>query len=1068
MRIALSRVRLPNRKPLTLKRFRLLDLLHQNAHRKLIFVCAPAGFGKTTLLVDFANDLDASVCWYQIGNTEKNLVAFFTYLVNAVQQTYPAFGKDLISLVTDNTHPDPSSLAIEFCNEAINSIQDFTLVFLDDYHLVSDFPEVVLFIEKVFQLIPDNIRFVIGSRNFYGIPSTELYIREELTTLSNDELAFTEDELVDLSNQYFQVNLSQSEAKSIIANTEGWIIAILLALRSKNLTNAIPRLAGAKEQIFKFLHDEILSSLDPELRKFVLVSGLFPEFQVELCNHLLQISNADQFVRRLIEQNLFVSQTETGDSVYYQYHQLFRDFLDVEKTTYLTWAEIHDYQLRAAEWYQETGAVESSIDQLLLVGNLPQAADLTNQVAPEIYRTGRQAVLLDWYDHLKSLPELPERAPQLVLSIAKVFGSQGKINESLELFDQIEDILLEKEDQASLVNLLVNKGIALRFKGQFQDTLDIAEKIIPMSEQYQLDKYYVYYGERLKGMSLFFLGQVEEGIKHLTIAADGIRELNQVRKQDGLSHDLVNIMADIGYAAINTGDIFQAQKCYQEAFEVSKTIRGHLGDLAVSANNQAYIQYLIGSYQSSWNYYEQGLEAALTSGWRRIIVDIYNGRGDLLRDLTLLDQAREEYEKALAYKNDSVRDMAFGDTYLGYSDLERLTGNFNQALHYLREAAQWAQADIASPAYQVRLGRIYLTMEQTGLAEKTLRAALNKLLDGPASDDRAMARFLLAAIEHGHGELDLAGEHLLLSLADAAVLGYDQTVVGLAREHMTVVADILAKRENRHLRDIYRKAVAEPLSYSQLVEKPKPDTAIPQMKITVKAFGIEEVRVNGALIPSHRWKSARARALFFYILDKGKVTKQQISLEFWPDFSQSKVNSNFHATLWRVRNALGIKEIIGYDDNTYYLEAQTEIVYDVANFSRLVDKFMHLSDDMTEKRNIGYQILDLYHGDFLLDVDMDWADVRRAELNRQFRNCLQELADTEFSLGHFENARNLYQQLIDTDPFVEEYHIGLMSAMIKNGASIGAKKHYLEYKAFLQKELNVLPSEELEVLYSSL
>ncbi|MFN2144565.1 MAG: hypothetical protein ACK2T7_04395, partial [Anaerolineales bacterium] len=101
-------------------------------------------------------------------------MAFFTYLVNAVQQTYPAFGKDLISLVTDNTRPDPSSLAIEFCNEAITNIQDFTLVFLDDYHLVSDVPEVVLFIEKVFQLIPDQIRFVIGSRNFYGIPSTEL------------------------------------------------------------------------------------------------------------------------------------------------------------------------------------------------------------------------------------------------------------------------------------------------------------------------------------------------------------------------------------------------------------------------------------------------------------------------------------------------------------------------------------------------------------------------------------------------------------------------------------------------------------------------------------------------------------------------------------------------------------------------------------------------------------------------------------------------------------------------------------------------------------------------------
>lgn len=1067
MRIALSRVRVPNRKPQTLKRFRLLDLLHQNAHRKLIFVCAPAGFGKTTLLVDFANDLDASVCWYQIGNTENNLVAFFTYFVNAVQQTYPSFGKDLISLVTDTSRPDPSSLAIEFCNEAIINIQDYTLLFLDDYHLVSDIPEVVLFLEKVFQLIPDQIRFVIGSRNIYGIPTTDLYIREELAILSNEEMAFTENELVDLSSQYFQVNLSQSEAKSIIVNTEGWIIAILLALRSKNLTNAIPRLAGAKEQIFKFLHDEILTSLDADLRKFVLVSGLFPEFQAELCNYLLQISNADQYIRRLIDQNLFVSQTETGDSVYYQYHQLFRDFLDVEKSQYLSWDEIRMYQLRAAEWYQGTGAVEAGIGQLFLVGNLTQAADLINQIALEVYSSGRQNVLIDWYQQLEHFDGLAEHAPYLLLNVAKVFGNQGKIPESLALMDQIEGVLRRESDHDNLVNLLVNKGIAFRFQGQYQKSLDIAGEVIALVEEDQLDRYYFYQAERLKGISLFFLNQIDAGINHLLTSADGIRTLNQERKQDRLAHELIMILADIGYVSLNYGDIFQAQKCYQEAFEISKTIRGHLGDLAMSANNQAYIQYLIGNYQSSWKYYEQGLEAAQSSGWRRIIVDIYNGRGDLLKDLTLLDQAREEYINALEYKNESVRDTAFNDTYLGYSDLERISGNFNQALHYLREAAQWAQADLSAPEYQVRLGRIYLTMEQLDLAENTLQAGLDQM-DGLASEDRATTHFLLAVIAYRNDDFDQALEQMNLSLSDAALLGYDQFLVGLTREYQDVIAEILLAGENRHLREIYRKVQEKPLSYQNLVEKPKIENSVPQMQAVVQAFGKEEVRVNGELIPTNRWKSARARALFFYILDKGKVTKQQISLEFWPDFSQSKVSSNFHATLWRVRNALGIKEIIGYDANNYYLEGQTEIIYDVALFSRLVEKFNSLDTDMTEKRNIGYQILDIYRGDFLIDVDMEWADIRRAELRKQYERCLQDLAHAEFELDHFENARNLYQQLISGDPFVEEYRIGLMSALIQLSEISAAKKYYLEYKVFLNKEMNIDPGDKLTALYDGL
>ncbi|MEJ2757202.1 MAG: BTAD domain-containing putative transcriptional regulator [Anaerolineales bacterium] len=408
------------------------------------------------------------------------------------------------------------------------------------------------------------------------------------------------------------------------------------------------------------------------------------------------------------------------------------------------------------------------------------------------------------------------------------------------------------------------------------------------------------------------------------------------------------------------------------------------------------------------------------------------------------------------------------DTYRGYSELERMAGNFNQALHFLREAAQWSRSDLSAPAYQVRLGKIYLTMEQIDLAKKSLEAAVAQLKESPASEERAAARFLLAVIAQKQKNLDRAGELMRCALEDVALLGYDQFMVVLAREHEKHVLDILAAEENRFLREISRKMSEEPLSYTQLVEKPKEEAAVPQVKLAIKTLGMEEVRINGASIPSSRWKSARARALFFYILDKEHVTKQQISLEFWPDFSQSKVNSNFHATLWRVRNALGVKEIIGYDDNTYYLDNYSEIIYDVALFTRLVEKFDQLTDNMTERRNIGYQILDIYRDDFLIDVDMEWANIRRTELRSMFTSCLEELANTEAALGHFENARNLYQQLIDADPFIEEYHVGLASALIKMGSHIAAKKHLLEYKAFLLRELKVLPSEDLEDLYSSL
>src|SRR3972149_7257713 len=93
MTILLTKVRAPQRRKDVLRRVRLIDVLHQNLHRKLTFVSAPAGYGKTTLLVDFAADVDAIVCWYRISPEDNDLVQFVAHLIASFQQKVPKFGK---------------------------------------------------------------------------------------------------------------------------------------------------------------------------------------------------------------------------------------------------------------------------------------------------------------------------------------------------------------------------------------------------------------------------------------------------------------------------------------------------------------------------------------------------------------------------------------------------------------------------------------------------------------------------------------------------------------------------------------------------------------------------------------------------------------------------------------------------------------------------------------------------------------------------------------------------------------------------------------------------------------
>lgn len=1066
MQVALSKIKQPKQKPQTLKRFRLLDLLHQNIHRKLTFLCASAGFGKTTLLVDFADDVDAKICWYQISATENTTPTFFIYFVHAFRQSFPDFGQNLINLVSDNAPPDPIALALAFSNEAQEKIQDFTVLILDDYHTVSQVPEIVTFLEKIVELVPDQIRIVIGSRNIYGIPSAELFIREELTTLSAPDLAFTESELIDLSNQYFHINLTEYESNQIIINTEGWIIAILLALRSKNLTTAIPKFAGAKDHIFEFLEDEILAKVEPELQKFMLVSSMFSEFQIDLCNHVLNIDHADQFVQSLIEQNLFISQIDTAQSVIYQYHQLFKEFLAEKFADTFSATDFKQFQLGAVDWYVEAGQVETGIELLIQAKEFDQALPLMNELALEIYISGRQSVLIDWYELVRELPELEKMAPYLILHTAKIYGSLGEADQVFAMFARVESELRNREDYENLVNLLVHKGVQYRFSGQYEEALACSDEAILLSKNFDLDTYY-FQAERVKGLSFYFLGAVEKSIKHLTLAADGTRVLFQKEDSDRFSFDLVMILADIGYISIKNGDIHAAQKSYQEAYEISKTIRGQKGNIAVAANNQAYIQFLIGNHQLSWKYYEQALEAAVTSGWRRSAIDIYNGRGDLLRDLRLFEEAEKEYKRALAYKRGLETDDPFGETYLGLSEIERAQGNFNQSMYFLREAANWNQEDFDDPSYQIQQGFIYLSMEQLDLAQDVFSKVLNRIGTDEVSENRSKAYFLNSIITFIRGGQQTAIEQMKKSLKDAALLGHDQFLVVLAREFSETIDALKSDISIRHFEEICQKANLPTLSFDHLYKEPEKLVENERTVVAVTAFGNNGIRHNGNLISSKRWKSVGARALFFYILDFGRVTKTQISLDFWPDFSQGKVNSNFHATLWRVRNALGAKNIIQYDGEAYYLRPDVISFYDVDAFSRLFQKFNHELGS-TERRNLGYQLIDLYGGHFLMDIDMSWADQRRAELRNKFFHILQNLAALEFSERHFEKAKLHYSRLLVEEPYFEDYHEGLLKAMIENGESAAAKRHYDEYERRLEKELSISPGERLENLSRTL
>jgi DNA-binding SARP family transcriptional activator len=390
-------------------------------------------------------------------------------------------------------------------------------------------------------------------------------------------------------------------------------------------------------------------------------------------------------------------------------------------------------------------------------------------------------------------------------------------------------------------------------------------------------------------------------------------------------------------------------------------------------------------------------------------------------------------------------------------------------MYYLREAARLSRADFEHPEYQVRLASIYMTMGQPEIAFDTLNPALGLIEKSQhPSQLQSLGNFYMADALYRLGQTHEAQNSLQKSISAAAKLGYDHFLVNATRRSPGSIEAIVKTWPNKHSQTIIKRAKELKTGYQSLIARGAPKEEISEMTLQVRSLGSDEIRLDAEILPNSAWKSARAKALFYFILDQGKVKRDDIAFEFWPDFSKAKVNSNFHATLWRVRNALGSKHIISFDGESYSINPQVDLFYDVAEYEEILHMLEAPTLTIYERRNLSQQAIDMYQGDFLISVDMAWCDMRRTELRKANLDLLIQFAEIEVELQHFEEASELYEQAIALEPYQDQLHMALMDCLVKMKSPTAAKAHYRQYKRILKDELGIEPLEELQRFYDAL
>ena len=230
-----TKILLPRRRSDLISRPRLLALLDDVLDYRFTLISAPAGYGKTSLLVDFAYQAEYPICWLSLDPLDQDFHRFLTHLLNSIQLNFPNFGSQTLSLIDNSATGsfDLEQLNRTLINDIYKNIPEYYVVILDDYHLVENNQQINRFLSRLGQEMDENCHFILSSRTRFDLPDLALMVsRSFVKGLGFEDLAFQPLEIKQLLKDNYQINISDQDSQTLAIETEGWITGLLLSAES--------------------------------------------------------------------------------------------------------------------------------------------------------------------------------------------------------------------------------------------------------------------------------------------------------------------------------------------------------------------------------------------------------------------------------------------------------------------------------------------------------------------------------------------------------------------------------------------------------------------------------------------------------------------------------------------------------------------------------------------------------------------------------------------------------------------------------------------------------------------
>ncbi len=573
-----TKLRIPGSTPTLLSRPRLIDQLHLQPNGHLTLLSAPAGFGKTTLVIDWIRRQSTPVAWLTLDEQDNDPILFWRYFIVALQAVDGRFGQRAQAALAAFTRISLETAVTFLINDIVSYTAPETILtlVLDDFHWIRS-GAVHQSLNYLLQHQPPQLHLLLLTRADPPLSLARLRVEGRLVELRAADLRLNPAEMAVFLTQVMALDISEEALHLLAEQTEGWAAGLQLAalsLRQRSPADAarlLQTFTGIRQHVFAYLMEEVLTHQPGDVRQFLQQTAVLPQFCADLCTAVTGQANAGHLLRQLTVANLFITSLDDAGE-WYRYHPLFAEMLraNLDEDTQ---RECHR---RAANWYAGRQLMQDAMRSALAAQDFDLMARLLTQSYKTLLAHGLLVSLQKW---LVALP-LEYQSPRLRLAASWCRVYESNEQELQQIIAAISELLPEV-DEPFQGEILAVRAIYASLYGQLENAIEWATKALTLIDPedflslaaayHALGNAYRYQGELDAAVAAYFQARRQfENMGNVFMGQLPLYRIAHIQIMQGRLHQAWQT-----YESVRR----RAQAAGMEPLIMTGEVFGHLSDL---------------------------------------------------------------------------------------------------------------------------------------------------------------------------------------------------------------------------------------------------------------------------------------------------------------------------------------------------------------------------------------------------------------------------------------------------------------------------------------------------------